>query len=550
MPMWGIRAKVVKEVQEPSYISTLLQGMQASRLQQPGEMLSKKQAVIETFIKIVKKKTKNGFPKELKTAKSSDEKRSNEQTTVKSSDRKESHDRTNLRSTTDVETQGGTNAEEDEVTGCKILPHLLRKWKMALVLLLTPLIFSPLVISEKKELRCAFCVCLMGVYWMTETLPLAITAVIPVVLFPLTGVMTCKAVAQQFFNDTNFLYISGIIVALAIEKCFLHRRIALFVLNMVGSDPKFMFISNTATTAMMVPLSHTLINELVSCYNTRTVSREIQKGWKNMSIGLVLCICISSNIGGTGTITGTPTNLVLAGQLSELFGSEVTMDYVTWFLFAFPLMCLYTTSAMIVALLLFALPSESPNLSDYRKKEIREVPRLMDWNTIQKRFPWDVVLLLGGGFALAAGVKDSGLAKLIGSFLSKGGNLPLWVLQLLTMLITTAVTNFCSNVATTTIFAPIVATLAVEIKTHPLNLMLPVTIIASFAFILPVGTPPNAIVFSTGMVTVGDMAISGTVISGACIVITMLYMKTIASVLMPLSEFPVWAQPLNSSINM
>uniref|UniRef100_A0A0K0D1N3 CitMHS domain-containing protein n=1 Tax=Angiostrongylus cantonensis TaxID=6313 RepID=A0A0K0D1N3_ANGCA len=222
--------------------------------------------------------------------------------------------------------------------------------------------------------------------------------------------------------------------------------------------------------------------------------REIQKGCKDMSIGLVLCICISSSIGGTGTITGTPTNLVLAGQLPELFGSEVTMDYVTWFLFAFPLMCLTMAAAWCILMVFFL-----------RKAPRNEVPRLMDWNTIQKRFPWDVVLLLGGGFALAAGVKDSGLAKLIGSFLSEGGNLPLWVLQLLTMLITTAVTNFCSNVATTTILTPIVATLAVELKTHPLNLMLPVTIMSSFAFILPVGTPPNAIVFSTGVVTARDV---------------------------------------------
>ncbi|KJH47629.1 sodium:sulfate symporter transmembrane region [Dictyocaulus viviparus] len=325
-------------------------------------------------------------------------------------------------------------------------------------------------------------------YWMTEALPLAVTAMVPVVLYPLTGVMTCKAVAQQYVNDTNFLFIGGLIVAVAIEKCNLHKRIALFILKLVGSDPKWIMLGLMLGTCSLR-------------------SEDLKKSCKEMSTGLALCICYASSIGGTGTLTGTPGNLVLAGQLPELFDSRATLDYVNWFLFSFPLMvfCLaacwgtlvhsewtvaisfvvllllwilrdpglfpgfgtflpkknYTdaTSAMIIALLLFALPNDKPDFCDYKKKNAKESPRCMDWPTIQKRFPWDVVLLLGGGFALASGVKDSGLAKMIGGLLSSSSFLPLWVLELVTMSITLGVTNFCSNVATTTIFVPIVATL-------------------------------------------------------------------------------------------
>ncbi|VDM54804.1 unnamed protein product [Angiostrongylus costaricensis] len=314
----------------------------------------------------------------------------------------------------------------------------------------------------------------MAVYWMTEVLPLAVTAMLPVVLFPLTGVMTCHDVAQQFINDTNFLFIGGLIMAAAVEKCNLHERVALSVLKMVGSEPKWIMLGFMIVTA------------LLSRHNCSTADRLFRVrnagAYKRLSTALVLCVCVAANIGGTGMLTGTPSNLVMVGQLPELFGDvETSLNYMTWFLFAFPLMCFclagawciltifflrgapgkdariteimhkryddlprisyaeksvmfcfivllslwmfrkpgffkgfgellpresYTdsTSAMVVAVLLFILPSEKPAVLSYgAKEEMSKESHLMDWSTMQKNFPWSVVILLGGGFALASG---------------------------------------------------------------------------------------------------------------------------------------------------
>ncbi|KAK6057923.1 hypothetical protein COOONC_04519 [Cooperia oncophora] len=280
------------------------------------------------------------------------------------------------------------------------------------------------------------------------------------------------------------------------------------------------------------------------------------------------------------------------------------MNYITWLMFALPLiyaeksvLCCFcvllalwifrdpgfftgfggwfpkncytdATSAMIVAVLLFALPSEKPDIFTYKtKEELKKKSRLMDWPTIQKTFPWNVVMLLGGGFALAQGVQKSGLSDCIGNSLTGLNHLPLWLLQAVTMAIVMTVTNFCSNTVTATIFVNIVAKLVrihntlkiigetvltygagLQWKRILFTLMLPTTMSCSFALVLPVGTPPNAIVFGSGMVkSLTIWVTAGVVISLECLFLTVLYMNSAAYMFVPLAEFPTWAS-FNSSV--
>ncbi|PAV68485.1 hypothetical protein WR25_06975 [Diploscapter pachys] len=529
-----------------------------------------------------------------------------------------------------------------EVTKKDYAVNILQRSKNALILILTPLILIQLALSPQKEYRCAYCVLVTAIYWMTEVVPLAVTATLPVMLFPLTRVLDSNATAKEYMNDTIFLFIGGLIIAAAVEKCELHERIALSVLRLVGGEPKWImlgfmvvtallssFISNTATTAMMVPICQSVISQLITSFESHPQnSASGRLGCKRMATGLVMSICFAANIGGTGTATGTPSNLVLLGQLSTMYpDSDGSLNYVSWIVFAYPLMlvCLFfawlllcvfflrnapekddhitemlhsryeklprmsyaeksvtfcfvvllflwmfrepgivrgfgsyfpkgcytdSTSAMIVAFLLFTLPTEKPDFRTYKKKdELKEASKrtLMDWPTMQKNFPWSVVLLLGGGFALAAGVKESGLSNLIGNQLVAIEELPLWMLQIIVIFVTMVITNICSNTVTASIFIPIVATLAEKGGHHPFTLMIPTTLASSFAFILPVGTPPNSIVFSTGMLKVSDMMTAGSILSIICMLLTTFYMNTFAHLTLNISEFPQWANSTTTS---
>uniref|UniRef100_A0A914WKT5 Uncharacterized protein n=1 Tax=Plectus sambesii TaxID=2011161 RepID=A0A914WKT5_9BILA len=552
----------------------------------------------------------------------------------------------------------------------------LKAYHSSLILLLTPLLALPVLCISGPESKCAYCVIVMAVYWMCEVMPLAVTAMLPVFMFPILGVLDAKTVSKEFLPDTNFLFIGGLIVAVAIEKCNLHERIALKVLSVVGSQPKWimlgfmcvtaflsMWISNTATTAMMVPIAESVINQLTRTQNNNLPNhnndviapntevalrlmrndngdveheetealddKQERKGALNardssVAKGLLISVCFAANIGGTATITGTPPNLVMVGQLERLFpsGADTGINYLSWIAFALPLMIVSlllcwlllfayfmrnsppidesitqvmrqkyrnlppmsfaeksvlacflillfmwitrdpkfmpgfgelfpqnhftdATSAMLIAVLLFALPNETPDiLCNPRRDRTRDpVVRgaLMDWSAMQNKFPWSVVLLLGGGFAVAAGVKASGLSLVIGELLGGLGGLPVWAIQLVCVLITMLVTNICSNTVTASIFVPIVATLAQNLEINPLALMLPVTLACSYAFVLPVATPPNAIVFANGLLKVTDMMVAGLLMSVVGALATVAHMLTFGRMILPLDVFPQWA---------
>uniref|UniRef100_A0AAQ5YUU7 Solute carrier family 13 member 5a n=1 Tax=Amphiprion ocellaris TaxID=80972 RepID=A0AAQ5YUU7_AMPOC len=496
----------------------------------------------------------------------------------------------------------------------------------------------------------------MAVYWCTEVLPLAVTALLPTILFPVLGIMESKDVCMQYLKDTNMLFVGGLMVAVAVEHWNLHKRIALRVLLLVGVRPALlmlgfmgvtaflsMWISNTATTAMMVPIVQAVLDQLNGNVDPQTSSEGPRRSLsdedeesKRMSKGLLLSVCYAASIGGIATLTGTGPNLVLIGQMNQLFPQNGdVINFASWFAFAFPTMVLMlmlawfwlqflyigcnlrrtwgcgaaqsekeraayevireehcrlgrmsygemsvlalfilmvvlwftrdprfmdgwatnvfnakaefvtdATVSLFVAVLLFVLPSEPPTyLCFWRKSQVSRgpAPPLLTWQVTQKKMPWNIVLLLGGGFALAKGSEESGLSRWLGAQMTPLHSVPPWAIAVILCLLIATFTECASNVATATLFLPVLASMSQSISLNPLYVMIPCTLSASFAFMLPVATPPNAIVFSYGLLKVTDMAKTGAVMNIIGIGCISLAINTWGRFLFSLDTFPSWA---------
>ncbi|XP_047450303.1 solute carrier family 13 member 5 [Mugil cephalus] len=571
----------------------------------------------------------------------------------------------------------------------------LRSVKNELILFSAPLLLLPLpLVIGTSEAECAYVIILMAVYWCTEVLPLAVTALLPSLLFPLFGIMQSKDVCMQYLKDTNLLFVGGLMVAVAVEHWNLHKRIALRVLLFVGVRPALlmlgfmgvtaflsMWISNTATTAMMVPIVQAVLEQLNNTeaeapqilssdeQTTDTDSKPAQTEKQSegqgpvvvtfldatteaarhkeaierrkMCKGMTLCVCYAASIGGTATLTGTGPNLVLKGQMNQLFPENGdVINFASWFGFAFPNMILMltlawlwlqfvfmgfnikktwgcgavktekdiaaynvireqhrllgsmsfgeisvlglftllvvlwftrdpgfvegwathifnsqaefvtdATVAIFVAILLFVLPSEPPRFCSWRRhsydtaphRPAGPTPRLLTWKIAQKKLPWGIVLLLGGGFALAKGSEVSGLSKWMGDQMTPLQNIPPWGIAVILCLLIAVFTECTSNVATATLFLPVLASMSQSIGMNPLYVMVPCTLSASFAFMLPVATPPNAIVFSYGYLKVADMAKTGLVMNIIGILCITLAINSWGRAMFHLDSFPAWA---------
>ncbi|NWU22968.1 S13A5 protein, partial [Dyaphorophyia castanea] len=550
-----------------------------------------------------------------------------------------------------------------------------------------------------QEAKCAYIIIIMAVYWCTEVIPLAVTSLMPVVFFPLLGVQSSKKVCLQYLNDTTMLFVGGLIVAISVEQWNLHKRIALRVLLILGVKPALlmlgfmivtaflsMWISNTATTAMMVPIVQAVLDQMDNTEydvtvmeqatgQTNTVieleekstsestaavnngqvpddpkSSEEKKIRNRICKGMTLCVCYAASIGGTATLTGTGPNMVLKGQMNQLYpNNNDIVNFASWFGFAFPNMILMlvlawlwlqcsfmglnlkkswgcgtersakekaaysvlkaemkklgpisyaefnvllmfvllvllwfsrhpgfvkgwasrlfpggekyisdSAPAVFIALLLFILPAHkpkfipwNPSMSDSEqteediKKPFLSAP-LLDWNVVQRKMPWNIVLLLGGGFALADASGNSGLSAWVGHQMTPLGSIPPWAIATVLSIVTAVFTECTSNVATATLFLPVFSSMAASIKIHPLYVMLPGTLSASFAFMLPVATPPNAIVFSYGRIQVLDMVRSGIVMNIIAVFCVTLAINTWGRPMFDLDTFPAWA---NSTTN-
>lgn len=418
---------------------------------------------------------------------------------------------------------------------------------------------------------------LMATYWISEAIPLAATALLPIALFPLLNVMSTPQVTEPYSNHLIFLFMGGFLIAMAVEKWHLHKRIALHTILIVGVSPNriilgFMlataflsaWISNTATAMMMLTIGIAVIRQTNTALGRPADSPQGHSS--TFATTLMLSIAYSASIGGVATLIGTPPNAILAGVLESNFGYSIS--FVDWMMFGIPISItmliiswLYLTNvgfhcefdelpggkqairqqlsglgamsspekkvltifslvaaawifkglvdieflkpvkdssiAIIGALLLFIIPS------DFKKGEF-----LLDWNTA-KNIPWDIILLFGGGFALANGFSDSGLTEWIASQLLILEGMHLIVIVAMVTLLVIFLTEVTSNTATASLMLPIMGAFALAIQVHPLNLMVAVAIAASYAFMLPVATPPNAIVFSSRQITVPQMAKAG-----------------------------------------
>ena len=451
--------------------------------------------------------------------------------------------------------------------------------------------------------RCAAVGVLMAAWWITEAIPIPATALLPLVLFPLLGVLPIDEAAAPFANPVIYLYLGGFLLALGMQRWGLHRRIALTIVRLVGDSPRriafgfllatafvSMWVSNTATALMMLPIGMSVVG-LVGAD---------QPSQRNFGIVIALAIAYGATVGGVGTIIGTPPNALLAGFLSETYGVEV--GFGQWMLLGVPvvliglpvvfgvLMRLYpvgrepleggaeairrelaamgrmsgpewavavvfglvaalwiagplvrealpglsdTAIAMGGALLLFLLPV------DWRRMEF-----VLDWRSAEA-LPWGVLILFGGGLSLAAAIQATGLADYIGSLLVGLGGLPTLAVVAVVALVILLLTEMTSNTATAAAFLPVVAALALALGESPLLLAVPAALAASCAFALPVGTPPNAIVFGSNLVTLPQMARAGLWLNLAFVVLV----TAAAYVLLPLvfgvvyGEVPAWAAP-------
>ncbi|MEK9852352.1 MAG: SLC13 family permease [Flavobacteriaceae bacterium] len=416
----------------------------------------------------------------------------------------------------------------------------------------------------------------IAVWWVTEAIPIAATALLPIVLFPLSGGMNLASTTASFGHKYVFLYLGGFLIAIGIEKWNLHRRIALTIIAFIGSDTRkiilgfmiataflSMWISNTATSVMMLPIGLAIIKQLKD--NPDTDEDE------NLIFGkaLMLGIAYSASIGGIATLIGTPPNLVLAGIIESTYGYEIT--FLEWFQFGLPvallllIFCWYYLTRIAYKFKQVDFPGGlkeiqrlKSNLGIISKEERRVgfvfilaalcwisrsfilqplfpgiddtiiailfgitlfiIPSknnkepLLNWKDTLN-LPWGIILLFGGGMALAKAFDESGLALWLGNLMTEFGGFPFFILLLLLITAVNFLTEITSNLATTAMLLPVLAPLALEVGVHPFGLMVGAAVAASCAYMLPVATPPNAVVFGSGYLRIPDMVSKGIVLN-------------------------------------
>ncbi|WP_179006438.1 SLC13 family permease [Winogradskyella forsetii] len=412
----------------------------------------------------------------------------------------------------------------------------------------------------------------IAVWWITEAISISVTALLPIVLFPLSGGISISETTASYGHKYIFLFLGGFILAIAIEKWNLHKRIALNIIKLVGTNVSriilgfmiatallSMWISNTATAVMILPVGIAIVLQLQDNPNT--------KANENLIFGkaLMLAIAYSASIGGMATLIGTPPNLVLAGVVESTYHTEITFSQ--WFMFGFPisivllLICWfyltrfafkfeqkefpggrkeiekqlkalgnisYEEKAVLVVFICaviawisrsFVLSKWLPAIDDtiiaimaalvlFLIPNRKKIDALISWTDAVK-LPWGILLLFGGGMALATGFETSGLAAWLGNQLTSLIGVSVFILLLVLIASVNFLTEITSNMATTAMLLPVLVALAAVLNIHPYILLVSATLAASCAFMLPVATPPNAVVFGSGYLKIEDMVRKG-----------------------------------------
>ncbi len=489
-------------------------------------------------------------------------------------------------------------------------------WSGILAFLL--IIFGLDLVPGKPEVTYTLAIAiLMAIWWFTEALPVSITALLPVILFPFMGIINGKTIASTYFNHIIFLFIGGFILATAMEKWQLHKRIALRILMITGVKPGrilfgfmaataflSMWMSNTATAMMMVPI----VLSLIAGFRSEDSGDEME----HFGQGLLLAVAYSASIGGLATLIGTPPNLAFVKIFNIMFPQAPEINFTQWMMLGLPISFFMFIGAWFLLYFMYR-PKESMNIDtgDFKRRyatlgkmqfeekvvlivfivlatlwitrsgiktsgfniqgwaSLLPKPNFVNDGTIAiaitiflflipskqnkgehllerkavLKLPWNIVLLFGGGFALAKGFADSGLSEWFQTQMQWVGNYPPILVIFSIALFMSFLTELTSNTATTAMFLPILAGMGVSAHIHPLLLMLPATFAASLAFMLPVATPPNAVVFGSNMLSIKQMAKTGFWLNmlGVVIITICIYFLASSVLGIDLSKMPGWA---------
>lgn len=434
------------------------------------------------------------------------------------------------------------------------------------LMLITVFIDPPFSDMSVKAWHTAGLTLFMAAYWVTEVIPIPITSLFPIILVPLLGIASLKEATAGFSNPVIYIFLGGFILSLAMERTNLHKRIAINCLSLVGTRPTLqlsgfmmvtaflsMWISNTATSAMMLPVGLSIIS-VVNNYKEGKFKDDFAKA-------LLLGIAYSASIGGIATLVGTPPNIFLAAFLKD---QGIAMSFVDWMKIGLPFTVLMLILSFFVLVKINKVSHKPlPELREFLNLKKRKLGKLKRtekvvlftflitaaaWITRKqlvhlfqlplsdtsialissvflfacplggsnpssrilrgkdlKKIPWGVLILFGGGLSLAEQIKSSGLAGFIASRLTGLSKFPLLFVIISLLLLIIFMTELTSNTATTAAFLPILFPISQAMGVNPLFLLIPTTIAASCAFMLPVATPPNAIVFGSGKLGIKDM---------------------------------------------